>query len=155
MCPHPPPPGFWCMCSSSLIFFSFLDCPFLIVPSVFSNVYIIGKPPGINRRVVFQELISRAVSVDSLTLYLFTFCAKILSCYETVSRWYFQWDMSQTIRIWSLDGIFSETCPRQSESDNICILILCSSQYGMGVTSSNFCKGVFNYIFLPFFVFST
>ena len=36
------------------------------------------------------------------------------------------------------DSVDSETCPRQSESNSRCIIsIPCSSEYGMGVTSSN------------------
>ena len=39
----------------------------------------------------------------------------------------------------SPDSVDSETCPRQSESNSGCIIsILCSSEYGMRVTSSNF-----------------
>ena len=38
----------------------------------------------------------------------------------------------------SPDSVDSETCPRQSESNSGCIIsILCSSEYGMRVTSSN------------------
>jgi hypothetical protein len=39
----------------------------------------------------------------------------------------------------SPDSVDSETCPGQSESNSGCVMaILCSSEYGMGVTSSNF-----------------
>ena len=86
----------------------------------------------------FQEVIQKTVSVDSHRQYDSGGLSSesrgnsLLFSVSSMQRNYVAMRQSP-------DSVDSETCSRQSESNSGCIIsIPCSSEYGMGVTSSNF-----------------